>query len=87
MWRSLAATLSISALFGVGKGGPDGLKPRQQNAQKNYIDASAANSAPVELQIATKAEGRNATGDFSPWMVIFSSLIALCSSSAFWLDD
>jgi len=62
--------VAISSLFRVVKGVPDLLGTRQQNAQKDYINASVANSAEVVLQISTKAQGRNETGILSQqWLL------------------
>ena len=60
---SLAFALATSALFETANGASDLLEASQENAQKNYINASVPNAAKVELQISTKAPGRNETGD------------------------
>lgn len=58
----IGVVATISALLCTVKGVPEQLKSRQQNAQKDYINASVANAADVMLQISTKAGGRNDTG-------------------------
>ena len=59
----LALSITASVLFDIVTAIPDHLLPRQQNAQKAYINASVANSEQVMLQISTKAQGRNETGN------------------------
>ena len=53
---------TISVLIEVVTGAPDHLKARQQNAQKEFINASVANAAEVVLHVTTNSTDRNDTG-------------------------
>ena len=72
MWfPSLALAFTASSLLDIIGATSDHILPRQQNAQKTYINASVANPEPVVLQISVKAQSRNKTGN---GLLLFQSI-------------
>ena len=62
LFSPLATSATLIVLCHVVEGRRDRLLSRQENAQKNFINASVSNAADVVLEVSTKTQGRNQTG-------------------------